>query len=346
MATTSVRSLFTKLKILGTGDSRLAISNNQLHALLQFSCNDLHWHIESDLELPAIILPTASYYRTKVSWFNKLGEAIEVSNNDILNAIQLGLEKDGDFGLFINNLAMLHKRRLKYQRITHQQQRPTMEQVGARSLLEYGFAEDELLSSWLIWRKWIFDIDNRSGQETGYLFEPLLANCLGGVSVAAKNSPVRRLNADGSSSERGRQVDCYVAADGSAYEFKLRVTAAASGQGRFAEEISFPAECRAAGIVPILLVLDPTPSERLKNLVKAFASSGGYALIGEDAWKHVEQKAGKTMSVFIATYVRPPLERMSALDSGKPEKISLRQEGGKIVVEGTKDKYVIRQEEQ
>ena len=75
-------------------------------------------------------------------------------------------------------------------------------------------------------------------------------------------------------------------------------------------------------------------------------SNGGYALIGEDAWHHVEQKAGKIMSVFIDIYIRPPLEKMSSLDKGKPEKIALRQEGGKIVVEGTKDKYVIRQEEQ
>ena len=50
------------------------------------------------------------------------------------------------------------------------------------------------------------------------------------------------------------------------------------------------------------------------------------------------------MSIFIATYVRPPLERMSVLDSWKPENILLRQEGGKIVVEGEKGKYIIRQE--
>jgi hypothetical protein len=29
--------------------------------------------------------------------------------------------------------------------------------------------------------EWLYDIDNRSAQETGYLFEPILAAAIGGI---------------------------------------------------------------------------------------------------------------------------------------------------------------------
>ena len=48
---------------------------------------------------------------------------------------------------------------------------------------------DDLLASWLVWRKWIFDVDNRAAQETGYLFEPVLTSCLGGEAVGSKTRP-------------------------------------------------------------------------------------------------------------------------------------------------------------
>ncbi len=40
------------------------------------------------------------------------------------------------------------------------QPKPTMNQVGPRSLLEFGGVDHGLLASWLIWRKWIFDVDS------------------------------------------------------------------------------------------------------------------------------------------------------------------------------------------
>lgn len=150
-----------------------------------------------------------------------------------------------------------------------------MNQIGPRSILEHGICSDRLLSNWMLWRKWIYDIDNRAAQETGYLFEPILASCLGGVPVGAKNSPVKRLDEDGIPKVGGRQIDCMVSDRNHIYEFKLRVTIAASGQGRFSEELSFPKECLAAGFTPILIVLDPTPSAHLTELGQAFIDSGG-----------------------------------------------------------------------
>lgn len=130
------------------------------------------------------------------------------------------------------------------------------------------------------------------------MFEPILASCLGGEAIGARNSPVKRLDQDGNPTKAGRQIDCYVGEGNLVYEFKLRVTIAASGQGRFSEELSFPQECAAAGLTPILLVLDPTPSSRLDDLEQAFIDVGGRSFIGDNAWSHMEDEAGVIMSIF------------------------------------------------
>ncbi len=62
-------------------------------------------------------------------------------------------------------------------------------------------------------------------QETGYLFESVLASCLGGEAVGSRNSPVKRLNERNEPTDEGRQID--YGDDGEnqpAYEFKSRVT--------------------------------------------------------------------------------------------------------------------------
>ena len=67
-------------------------------------------------------------------------------------------------------LATLLKARLKYARILEYQPLPTMDQVGPRALLQYGQMSAEALAGFLLWRKWLFVIDNRAGEETGYRF--------------------------------------------------------------------------------------------------------------------------------------------------------------------------------
>ncbi len=199
-------------------------------------------------------------------------------------------------------LAKLHKARLKYSRILEAQPLPTVDQVGPRALLQYGSLETSALASLLFWRKWIFDIDNRAGQETGYLFEPIIANCIGGVAFGATNSPIKRLKGKG-----GRQVDCLREEVKAAYEVKVRVTIAASGQGRWGEELSFPAEAAASGYKPILLVLDPTSNPKLLELADAFVSSNGDVYLGDAAWGHLEEAAGSVMATFLDKYVKGPI---------------------------------------
>lgn len=177
------------------------------------------------------------------------------------------------------------------------------------------------LVSLLFWRKWLFDLDNRAGQETGYVFEPIVARCVGGEPYGAKKSPVHRKDRP----SEGRQVDCVF--ENRAYEIKLRVTIAASGQGRWGEEKEFPVDCKASGYLPFLLVFDDTQADKLDELASIFRREGGEVFVGEDAWSHLEELAGPTMSTFLELYVREPLKDLldntPARDALPPLRVSM-----------------------
>ncbi len=228
-----------------------------------------------------------------------------VKNTDFMATYEQALSLKPDVDAYFACLAKLHKARLKYERILQAQPLPTMDQVGPRSLLQFGSVDSETLAGWLYWRKWIFDLDNRAGQETGYLFEPIIAFSIGGVPFGSAKSPIKRQGRSG-----GRQVDCIKEDGRRAYELKLRVTIAASGQGRWEEELQFPADAKGSGYTPILVVLDPTPNDKLKALERAFIDQGGEAYIGIEAWKHLEKQAGPTMAIFLERYVRSPLDSL------------------------------------
>ena len=225
--------------------------------------------------------------------------------------------------LYLKNLSELWRRRFKFYNILKTQPFPFTEQIGPRCLLEYGNCEDDLLFSWMSWRKFIYDIDNRSAQETGYLFEPILASCLGGESVSHRNSPVKRIDAHGNPTGQGRQIDCYIEELKEVYELKLRVTIAASGQGRFGEELSFPYEAQKAGLTPVLIVFDPTRSPLLDRLKATYVSAGGRYAIGEDAWNLLTDRAGKAMGKYITKYLKPPISKMDSLQLPMPSNIRL-----------------------
>jgi hypothetical protein len=337
-----IKKLFSTIRILGTGDDRVTLSENEIFCLLAQCCTDLS--IPSAVSnLPNLSTPAPSlvYYQLPLAWF-QTPQAGCPSAPLLIESLAACIGHEADFRLYFENLTVIHKRRIKYQRILSTQPKPTMNQIGPRSLLEFGGVNDGLLASWLVWRKWIFDVDNRSAQETGYLFEPVLASCLGGEAVSSKNSPVKRLNENGETTSDGRQIDCYDGESQLAYEFKLRVTIAASGQGRFGEELSFPRETRAAGLTPVLIVLDPTPSPRLDELIAAFKVNGGKYYVGADAWAHMDSKAGKTMAVFLERYIRPPLTEMAKHEDSWPETIQLSWTKDEIRVQGTKANIRIR----
>lgn len=201
-------------------------------------------------------------------------------------------------------LSTVHKARLKYETILETQPIPTLEQVGPRGLLQYGKLGPAALTGLLFWRKWFFDIDNRAGQETGYLFEPVIASAVGGIPVPAKKSPITRHK----NNKKSRQVDCLLGKK--AYELKIRVTMAASGQGRWREELDFPIDCKESGYQPVLVVLDGTPNPKLSELEHAFLCQDGEVYTGIAAWNHLENLAGPTMSLFLDHYIRGPIDRL------------------------------------
>ena len=335
-ATTDIKKVFSSARILGSGDDRVTLSENELFSLLAQCCRDLGIP-KSTSRLPnlSIAPPNSDYYRIPVAWFQTAQHGCPCAS-ELLESLAACVSYEADFRLYFENLAALHKRRIKYQRILSAQPRPSMNQIGPRSLLEFGGVNDGLLASWLVWRKWIFDVDNRAAQETGYLFEPILASCLGGEAISPRISPVKRLNELGQQIQDGRQIDCYDGVNQLAYEFKLRVTVAASGQGRWGEELSFPVECRAAGLTPVLVVLDPTPSARLAELIAMFEANKGKFYIGSDAWAHMDAKAGKIMAVFLERYIKPPLTEMAKYEDVFPEVLELSWTQEAINVKGTK----------
>ncbi len=310
---TSIHQLLTRCKVHGNGDAQVMLTDSELYILFFLSIRDLGWD-RSAYGFDDVELPDSDYYKIPISWFSALNIA-DSTPPRLLRILDAACTQHQDYSLFISNLSALHRRRVKYARILSGQRLPGIDQIAPRSLLEYGVCETDLLCNWMVWRKWVYDIDNRAGQETGYFFEPILASCLGGESVGARNSPVKRLNSQGRPTNHGRQIDCFVPSLNRVYELKTRVSIAASGQGRFSEELSFPRECAAAGFIPILLVIDPTPSNRLEELGRAFLGAGGMCFTGQEAWTHMAEAAGDVISEFIDKYIKPPLQ---AFEDGFP----------------------------
>lgn len=337
MISTELKSHFAKTRVLGQGSDRICLSGSELGWLLIITATDLDIPLVNDILSKNNKLP--SFYEATIP--PMLSEELSALDTDaILQELAHLCEQQADARLYFTNLCAILKRRVKYQRILSAQPKPTMDQIGPRSLLEYGVIPVDLLGNWMMWRKWIFDVDNRSGQETGYLFEPVLASCMGGTSVGSRNSPVKRVDEKGNQTSGGRQIDCLDVDGKVAYEFKLRVSIAASGQGRFAEELSFPDECKAAGLTPVLIVLDPTPSNRLTELKAAFEAADGTTHI-DDAWVFVEEKAGACMSKFIERYLRPVLTQMATYDNITPKPLTLTWETNSISLASEGESFTI-----
>jgi len=303
--------LLTKVMTMGLGTNLpVVMSPSELARLIGVIYHDTGTGDDLERELPGLwakINPGTDYYEIPHSWFL---EAIELEDEQHVALMKLGEAQIEDFSTYLRCISELHKRRRKYAMILSAQPMPTMVQVSPRSLMEFGTTEPEALASWLTWRKFFYDLDNRSAQETGYLFEPILAAAIGGEQKSAKAKVVTRTGDD----TKGRQVDCWkVLPSGErlAYEFKLRVTIAASGQGRFGEEIQFAEDARNSSATPILVVLDPTMNPRLEDLQRAYEAKGGRAYLGEDAWRHLEDEAGDVMSRFIEKYVHRPIKEIS-----------------------------------
>ena len=278
----------------------ISMRDREMARLVSVVLRDLHH--ESLIPEWARDIPVGGYYDVPLAWFTR----DEARPFDFYGFFESCCKAVLNFKVIFKCITNLHRRRRKFEVILREQPLPTMEQVARRGLLEYGGMPVEALASWLTWRKWVYDVDNRSAQETGYLFEPMLTESLGGRTVSATASPITRT---GDSTKR-RQVDCIVEVGDTrlAYEFKDRITIAASGQGRFAEELSFPADCAASGFTPVLMVMDPTPNAKLTAITKAFKDADGQVYLGDEVWRHLADLSGVEIANFVKQYIKDPIE--------------------------------------
>jgi hypothetical protein len=310
-------AFITKVRAVGGGELGVALDDEVCSYLIGVIVSDLGL-LDKFPEIPQDLPP----------FFGKQSlNELRLAGLDFRSLFGKVIAMQNDADAYFYCLATLHKARLKYERILQAQPVPTIDQVGPRGLLQYGSLSPSSLVGFLLWRKWIYDIDNRAAQETGYVFEPIIAHAIGGVPASAKKSPVKR---GGTGS--GRQVDCVRMSDKQAYEIKLRVTIAASGQGRWQQELDFPVDARASGYTPVLVVLDPTPNPKLEELCKAFKAQQGETYVGSDAWKHLEDKAGETMAKFIEKYVRRSLQSLLEEVPNTLPNFLLKMEGNQLVM--------------
>lgn len=334
----SQKEFYRQFSQHGTGDAKVEISASEVALLLFIAYHDLHGSYPSQ-EFPSICqLVEKGFYHIS---FAEISLLPVITADDSFKLLESAgaTNVNNIIYLYLKNLCDLYRRRFKYDKILQNQPFPNANQVGPRSLLEYGKCDDTLLATWIEWRKWLFDIDNRSGQETGYVFEPILASCLGGVSVSHTNSPVKRIDDTGHKTREGRQIDCYIEDVKEVYELKMRVTIAASGQGRFNEEMSFPYEAKVSGFTPILVVFDDTESTLLTKLKSQFIKNGGKCFIGQYAWNMLYEKAGKEMSLFIRKYIYPPIQAMSHFIDSNPQSIKIDNQGSEIIISNSKNNY-------
>jgi len=315
----------------GSGNAQVVINPQDVILLVHIAYFDVYEN-EADWFMQEFKLITQlGFYSITPDVLDKL------SKQSVENAIRF-IEMSGAINpqnviyLYLKNLSELFRRRFKYYRILKSQPFPEVDQIGPRCLLEYGNCNDDLLFSWMRWRKLIYDIDNRSAQETGYLFEPIIASCLGGEPKSHHNSPIKRLANNDEPTNEGRQIDCLVDDTQTVYELKLRVTIAASGQGRFAEELSFPKEAQHAGFKPILIVFDPTPSTLLCKLKEMYINHGGECAVGEAAWALLSEKAGAEMGKYILKYIKPAISKMEDASTQLPSGISLNVTQNQLII--------------
>ena len=163
--TQSQKAILARAKSLGSGGQAVALSDEACAYLVGVIVRDL------DLQAHFPEIPEALPKVFSPGPLSRL-ELAGVPFSEMFECL-VGLDANSD--VYFSCLATLHKARLKYERILETQAVPTIDQVGPRGLLQYGGMNPRVLAGFLLWRKWVFDIDNRAGQETGYLFEPIIA---------------------------------------------------------------------------------------------------------------------------------------------------------------------------
>ncbi|MGH2517474.1 MAG: hypothetical protein ACRDHP_17630, partial [Ktedonobacterales bacterium] len=150
----STRALITSARTLGGGALSFQLTDDELLRLCAVIAVDLGLDsLVADFANPSEL--ANGYYGTALVWFKQPVGIVRFETRFI--QLQDAIE---DFATYFKALCEVHKRRLKYQAILSYQAVPPLETIVPRSLLEFGLHSAETLASWLVWRKWLYDIDN------------------------------------------------------------------------------------------------------------------------------------------------------------------------------------------
>lgn len=172
------KALIAKVKAVGNSEMAVPLDDEVCCYLVSVVADDLALRTH----FPEFRSPPSPFFGTTPL------SALRVANANFVALFERLVHLQGDADSYFVCLATLHRARLKYERILQAQPIPWIDQVGPRGLLQFGSLTPPALAGLLFWRKWIFDIDNRAGQETGYLFEPIIANAIGGIAAGSKRT--------------------------------------------------------------------------------------------------------------------------------------------------------------
>ena len=110
-----IKNLYTKCKMHGSGEAQVVLSDGELLTLISIAISDLGWDYD-ELGVVQVDLPDTDYYKIPITWLESQ-KSLGVSSDDIIQVLASCFRKNHDFGLYIENLSTLHRRRVKYKRI-------------------------------------------------------------------------------------------------------------------------------------------------------------------------------------------------------------------------------------
>lgn len=166
------REFFHEFSRHGTGAAVIDISPKEVALLACIAYRDVHGRVEPWFKKEYVEVINKEFYSISQSDIAALRDIDEDEAFKTLVAAGV-TDVSNVIYIYLKNLAALYRRRFKFYGILKSQPFPTVEQIGLRSLLEFGNCDNALLFSWMAWRKLIYDIDNRSAQETSSLTQRL-----------------------------------------------------------------------------------------------------------------------------------------------------------------------------
>lgn len=146
------KSLVLKARALGSGPERITLDREV--------CSYLVGVIASDLDL---LSEFPEFGGCLPAFFSDQPiESLRTDGTDFDTVVDRLFALDSDADSYFFCLASIHKRRLKFARIQNTQRLPRVEEVGPRGLLQFGSLSPTALTALMVWRKWLYDIDNLS----------------------------------------------------------------------------------------------------------------------------------------------------------------------------------------